>query len=106
MTFKSRRVEQISPNHGKLIGDLTIRGITREVTLDVEYAGTQKAPWGAESAGFSATTSINRKEWDLNWNVALETGGWLVSDKINIEIELELIKVLEEEPVAPDLVAA
>jgi polyisoprenoid-binding protein YceI len=97
MTFQSKRVEQTGTNVGKLIGDLTIRGITKEVVLDVEYIGTQKSPWGMEQAGFSATTSINRKDWGLNWNVALETGGWLVSDTINIEIELELIKVAEVE---------
>jgi polyisoprenoid-binding protein YceI len=76
------------------------------VVLDVEYAGLMKSPWGTENAGFSATTSINRKDWNLNWNVALETGGWLVSDTINIEIELELIKVAEAEPAVAEPVAA
>lgn len=98
LTFKSTKVEQLSQNKGRLIGDLTIRGISREVILDVEYHGSVKSPFGTTNAGFSATTTINRKDWDLTWNVALETGGWLVSDKINIEIELELIKVAD--PVA------
>lgn len=95
MTFKSTKVEQINPNSGRLIGNLTIRGVTHEVALDVDYSGLIKSPFGSTSAGFSATTAINRKDWNLNWNVALETGGWLVSDQIKIEIELELVKVLE-----------
>jgi polyisoprenoid-binding protein YceI len=98
LTFKSKRVEQRDANHGRLIGDLTIRDVTHEVALDVEYAGIAKTPWGGVNAGFSARTAINRKDWNLTWNVALETGGWLVSDQINVEIELELVKV--NEPVA------
>ena len=69
-------------NHGRIIGDLTIRDITHEVVLDTEYSGTAKSPWGNTSAGFTATTTINRKDWNLVWNVALETGGWLVVDEI------------------------
>ncbi|MBK8899996.1 MAG: YceI family protein [Anaerolineaceae bacterium] len=97
MRFVSTRVEQIDENNGRLIGDLTIKGVTNEVVLDVEYAGVAKSPWGTESAGFSATSALNRKDWGLNWNQALETGGVLVGDKINIEIELELVKVAETE---------
>ena len=101
ITFKSTRVERLNENTGKLIGNLTIRDVTKEVVLDVEYAGQAKSPWGTISAGFSATTKINRKEWDLNWNVALETGGWLVGDQITINIEVELVKqVPAEEPEA------
>ncbi len=92
LTFKSTRVEKTDDNHGKIYGDLTIRGVTRPVVLDTEYAGTAKSPWGTTSAGFSATTKISRKEWDLNWNVALETGGFLVGDQVNINIELEIVK--------------
>ena len=92
LTFKSTRVETLDANHGKIYGDLTIRNITRPVVLDTEYAGSAKSPWGNTSAGFSASTKISRKEWDLNWNVALETGGWLVGDQININIELEIVK--------------
>ena len=97
MTFKSTRVEQDDANSGRLIGDLTIRDITKEVVLDVEYSGTGQNPWGMTIAGFSASTTINRKDWGLNWNVALEAGGWLVSDKITIEIDLELQKVPQPE---------
>lgn len=64
--------------------------------LDVEYTGMVKSPWGTTNAGFSAHTRLNRKDWNLTWNVALETGGWLVGDIIQVNIELELIKQPEE----------
>ena len=105
ITFKSKRVEQVDATHGKLIGDLTIRDITKEVVLSFEYAGQAKTPWGTTSAGFNATTKINRKDWNLNWNVALETGGWLVGDQITISIELELVKQVEQ-PADAETVAA
>jgi polyisoprenoid-binding protein YceI len=98
ITFKSKRVEVVDANHGRIFGDLTIRDITREVVLDTEYSGTAKSPFGHSSAGFTATTTINRKDWNLEWNVALETGGWLVGDEIKISIEIELIKVDEPQP--------
>ncbi|MEZ5174726.1 MAG: YceI family protein [Acidimicrobiia bacterium] len=72
-----------------LEGDLTIKGVTRPVTLDFDFAGVATDPWGNQKAAFSATTTINREDWDLSWNVALETGGVLVSKKINIEIEMQ-----------------
>lgn len=97
MNFKSKRVELIDDTHAKLVGDLTIKDVTREVVLDVEFVGKVVNPWGKEAAGFNATTTINRKDWGLNWNVALETGGWLVGEKIRIDIELELIKQTETE---------
>ena len=99
LTFKSRRVEVVDDSHGKIYGDLTIRGVTREVVLAVEYSGQAKAPYGITSAGFTATTRINRKDWGLNWNVALETGGVLVGDTVNISIELEIMKQGAPEPV-------
>jgi polyisoprenoid-binding protein YceI len=92
LVFKSKRVEQNDDHNGRLIGDLTIRDVTREVALDVEYAGQAKSPWGTVSAGFSAQATINRKDWGLNWNQALETGGFLVGDKIRLNIEAELVK--------------
>jgi polyisoprenoid-binding protein YceI len=92
LTFKSTGVEQIDSHNAKLHGDLTIRDITRPVTLDVEYQGKSKSPWGTENYGFNAKTKINRKDWGLEWNVALETGGVLVGDEVNIDIELELVK--------------
>jgi polyisoprenoid-binding protein YceI len=92
LTFKGTKMEVLSAERGRITGDLTIRDVTRPVTMDVEFNGLAKSPWGATSAGFSATTKISRKEWGLNWNVALETGGFLVSDNININIEAEIVK--------------
>ncbi|HRQ37878.1 MAG TPA: YceI family protein [Chloroflexota bacterium] len=97
--FQSTKVEKTGEDTGKLYGELTIRDVTKPVVLDVEYAGQAQSPWGTVSAGFSGSTSINRKDWGLNWNQALETGGVLVADKIQIEIELELVKVPEAEAV-------
>lgn len=92
LLFKSQRVEKIDDVTGRVYGDLTIRGVSKPVTLDVEFNGLAKAPWGATSAGFSAKTKINRKDWGLNWNMALETGGVLVGDTVNITIEAEIVK--------------
>ena len=91
LTFKSKRAEQKDATHGKLIGDLTIKDVTREVALDVEFLG-QAQMWGKTSAGFTAKTVINRKDWGLAWNQVIESGGLLVSDEIAIEVEAELVK--------------
>ena len=99
LTFVGKRVEQKDANNGRLIGDLTILDVTHEVTLDVHYVGKAKSPWGTMSAGFQAATEISRKAWGLEWNQALETGGWLVGDKISIDIELEIVQVPESEAV-------
>ncbi len=92
IAFRSKRVKLTSENEGQIVGDLTIRGITNEVVLDAEYAGTVKSPWGAESAGFSATATLNRHDWGASWNVVLEAGGVLVGEQVKVEIELELVK--------------
>lgn len=104
ITFKSTKVQVTGENTGLITGDLTIHGVTHPAVLDVEYNGQQKSPWGTTNAGFSATTKINRKDWGLTWNVALETGGWLVSDQIKISIEAEIVK--QAEPVKEAAVAA
>jgi polyisoprenoid-binding protein YceI len=92
ITFKSKRVEG-SGDELRVIGDLAIRGVTHEVTLAVEHhGGGGKDPWGNEKIGFSAKTSINRKDYGLTWNQALETGGLLVGEKIEIEIDVEANK--------------
>lgn len=106
VTFRGKRGVKLDDHNGKLIGDLTIRDITREVTLDVEFIGEAKTPWGAHNAGFSARTKINRKDWNLSWNVALETGGWLVGDEIKIDIEVEFTRVPEMAPAATAAAAA
>ena len=92
LTFKSRRVQAITGDSFQLVGDLTIRDITREVVLDVEVEGFQKDPWGSQKAGFSASTRVNRKDFGLTWNAALETGGVLVSDDIKISLDVQLLQ--------------
>lgn len=99
-TFKSKRIVVVDSHHGHVVGDLTIRDVTNEVVLEVEYSGQSKSPWGTTSAGFNATTTINRKDYNLTWNQSLETGGVLVGDEIKINIELELIKQAETAAVA------
>jgi polyisoprenoid-binding protein YceI len=90
MTFRSTKVEG-GGHEWKVTGDLTIRDVTRPVVLDVEYTGVVSDPWGGQRAGFSATAEVDREDWGINWNVALEAGGWLVSKKIRLEIEIEAI---------------
>jgi polyisoprenoid-binding protein YceI len=92
ITFKSTRVEHISGNEYNVTGDLAMHGVTRPVTLKAEYLGQGKNPWGLTVAGLSAKTKINRKDWGLNWNQTLETGGWLVSEDVTIEIDLETVQ--------------
>jgi polyisoprenoid-binding protein YceI len=92
LRYRSRRVEAASKDRLRVIGDLTIRDVTREVVLDVEYGGQGKDPWGNTRVGFTATTSLNRKDFGLTWNQALETGGVLVADRVDIEIELQAIQ--------------
>ena len=92
MTFKSKKIARKGDGHYALTGDLTIRDATREVTLDVEQTGGGKDPWGNPRLGFSAKTSINRSDFGLKWNQALETGGVLVGEKIDIEIEVSAVK--------------
>jgi len=90
ITFKSKRVVMHDEHHGQLIGDLTIRNITREVVLDGEYSGVSRTPWNTYSAGFSLRARVDRKDWGLNWNMVLAGGGLLASDEITLIIDLEL----------------
>jgi len=92
ITFKSTRVTDVRGDQFKLAGDLTIHGVTREVTLDVTSEGRAKDPWGGERAGYSATTKINRSDFGPTWNQALETGGFVVGDEIKISLDLQLLK--------------
>ncbi len=92
MTFESTGVKKTEEDEFKLTGILTIKDVSKEITLDVEFGGTNKDPWGNEKAGFSFKAKINRKEWGLNWNAALETGGVLVSDEVRIEGEVQFVK--------------
>ncbi len=76
----------------ELYGELTIKGITKQIKLDVEFGGVMKDPWGNEKAGFSINGKINRKDWGLTWNAALEAGGVLVGDEVKISCEIQLVK--------------
>ena len=98
--YKSTKVERTGESTAKLIGDLTIKGITKPVTLDVEFLGKAKTPWGTWSAGFIATGKINREDWGLSWNVPLESGGWLVGKDIKIEIDAEIAPIQQEQAAA------
>jgi polyisoprenoid-binding protein YceI len=91
ITFKSTSVKG-NKEEFKLTGDLTIRDVTRAVTLDVEYHGRNRDPWGGERVGFSASGKIDRREFGLLWNQALETGGVLVGNDIKINIEVQAVK--------------
>jgi polyisoprenoid-binding protein YceI len=95
MTFVSTSFKQSDDDEYKLKGMLTIKGISKEVSLDVEFGGINKDPWGNEKAGFSVEGKINRKDWGLNWNAALETGGVLVSDEVKISGEIQFVKQTE-----------
>ena len=97
MTFKSTRVEPKSNTEAVVYGDLTIRGTTKEVPLNVTFLGEGVNPWGQTVGGFTATTTINREEFGLTWNQALETGGVLVSKEIKIELDIQAAKVAETE---------
>ena len=91
ITFKSTKVEKGAKGHLKVTGDLTMHGVTRPVTLDVEGpTAPAKDPWGNVKVGATATTTVNRKDFGLNWNKALETGGVMVSDEVKITIDTEL----------------
>lgn len=92
LTFTSRRIDGNLDRKFKLIGDLTIRGTTREVVLDVEFQGEGRDPYGNEKRGFIATTKVDRREFGLLWNVALETGGLLVSNDVRITIEAQFTR--------------
>ena len=89
MTFTSTSIEKDGDGY-KLTGDLTIKDVTKTVTFDVEYGGKGTNPWGVEVYGFEAETKINREDFGLTWNAALETGGVLVGKDIKINVELEI----------------
>lgn len=92
MTFKSNSFKKTSGNNFELLGDLTIRDVTKKVKFAVTYGGTVNDPWGNTKAGFKANTTINRKDYKLLWSAATEAGGLVVSDEVKISINLELAK--------------
>jgi polyisoprenoid-binding protein YceI len=92
VSFRSTNVEDHGDGEFTLVGDLTVRNTTRPVTLHGEFLGSQASPWGDTRIGFTAETEVNRKDWGLEWNVALEAGGVLVGDKVKLTIDAEWVK--------------
>lgn len=92
LTFAGTSFKKVDDDEYKLTGLLTIKNVSKEVTFDVEFGGINKDPWGNEKAGFSLSGKINRKDWGLNWNAALEAGGVLVSEEVKIQAEVQFIK--------------
>lgn len=92
LTFEGTSFQKTDADNYILKGMLAIKGIRQEVAFDVEFGGINKDPWGNEKAGFSLSGKINRKDWGLNWNAALETGGVLVSDEVRISAEVQFVK--------------
>ena len=92
MTFRSTRVSDLDGGSFTLVGDLTIKDVTREVALQAEFEGVARTPWGSEVVGFTARAEIDREDFGMTWNQALETGGVLVGKKVTIEIEAEAIR--------------
>jgi polyisoprenoid-binding protein YceI len=92
ITFTSTRVEPQGGDRLKVTGDLTMRGVTKAITLDATFLGQGTNPYGKEVAGFSAETTINRKDWGVNWNAPLEAGGFLVSDNLKVIADIQAVK--------------
>lgn len=92
LSFHGTSLNKLDDENYQLKGNLTIKGVSKEVALDVEFGGVNKDPWGNEKAGFSLSGKINRKDFGLNWNAALEAGGVLVSDDVKINGELQFVK--------------
>ncbi len=90
--FVSTAVEQVDAEHYRVTGDLTMRGVTKPVTVDVEVSGAAVDPYGNQRVGFEGTTTVNRKDWGINWNAALEAGGVLVGEKVVLEFEVSAIR--------------
>ena len=95
LTFVSTKVERKGETGLRVTGDLTIRGVTKPVTLEAEFDGLTDDPWGGKRVAFTATTEIEREDWGMTWNVALEKGGVLVSKKFQIEIDVQAVRKSE-----------
>jgi polyisoprenoid-binding protein YceI len=92
ITFASTAVEQVDAENYRVTGDLTIKGVTKPVTVDVEYTGSAVDPFQNQRIGFEGRTTVNRKDWGVNWNAALDAGGVLVSEKVTLEFEVSAIR--------------
>jgi polyisoprenoid-binding protein YceI len=96
ITFESTKAEVVGEDTYRLTGDLTIKDVTRPVVIDLEHTGSSKDPFGNYRVGFEGRAQVNRKDWGLVWNVALETGGFLVSDKVNLELDVAAVRISED----------
>lgn len=92
LSFTATSFEKVDDENYKMSGDLTIKDVTKNVTLNVEFGGINKDPWGNTKAGFTINGKINRKDFGLNWNASLETGGMLVSEEVRLMAEIQLVK--------------
>ena len=97
ITFQSTEVRDVDGDRFTLVGDLTMHGVTERVALEGEYLGEGGDPWGGRRVGFEARTKVNRKAFGLNWNVALEAGGWLVSEDVEIILEVQAVQQAEDQ---------
>jgi polyisoprenoid-binding protein YceI len=92
ITFSSTSVSPLDGDTSRVTGDLTIKGVTKSITLDLELTGTAVDPWGNTRLGLEGSTVINRKDWGVSWNAALEAGGVLVGEKVTLEFEISAIR--------------
>ena len=92
ITFGSSAIEALDPDTYHVTGDLTIRGVTRSVSFDAERTGPVTDPWGNTRVGFAGSLAVNRKDWGVSWNMALETGGVVVSEKVTLEFDISATK--------------
>ena len=92
LRFRSTRIEKVAADRYRMTGELTVRDVMRPITLDTEYGGRGKDPWGNERVGFTARGALDRKDFGLKWNQALETGGVLVSDRVELELEVQAVR--------------
>jgi len=91
LTFKSKSFKKVDDENYKLVGDFTIKNVTKEIELDVEFGGQVKDPWGNDRVGFTLTGSVDRFDYDLTWNALLETGGAVVGKKIKLDMSVEFV---------------
>ena len=96
LVFRSRSAEVVDEDTYKLYGELTVRDQTHPVTLDLDFQGSSPDPFGNVRAGFEGRTTINRKDWGLTWNVAIEGGGILIGDKVKLELDVSAVKRAEQ----------
>ena len=95
LTFTSTRIEQLDEDTFTMLGDLTLKGVTKPVTLTVEYSGVTNDPWGGERAGFTVNGKLNRKDFGVSYNAVLETGGVALGEEVKINAEIQMVKQVE-----------